>query len=769
MKLKETAKYILPQYAQEYCAEEKLLYAISRICSASLVNQQPFSISVYSAGKEWRRRVCVGDSACTLFIMEIYEHLFNLSLDDADCDVFVKIDQQNIPICFQLHPIPYRTELKRFFHFHREDSDIVKVYNRVVRQKCGNDDLFSWLREDNVFEESTSYEKLKRLALFAIYGESQIDAAVMNNLTGIDINEHVMLHTVLHPRVLMQRLKMAIYLREEILNGGMKSGGMTYCDSQNPITFMEQDLVLGDFSFFSTELRSISNQFAVSKGKLYVLDQRYGTIGFCVYQRVYSCSSIRPYPLLNVAEKLILDINECVARKKEAEAIRILIVGSIEYAELINVFSIFETECDSSVYERIHLEAWSPILCPKVERKPHVRYRIMQNEELNLFAEKFMEFDIVFLVDIAAMYSPHNNVSILKSIPPAQYQLSKDTLRNDIIHAAYESGQGYLNYEGKLSLRVKEFISEVKLYSRSAKLTHLCVLLSYSEQTELMALSRDAHEVRKEIVSQGSYTTLLRYQLSELPRRAECHDIDSRIQFVFRLNQWYKMTSSLLPCWTIDSEDATGEDPNSLSFRLDRLLNRTICKLSINEGAGNWQLQLIEDEDVSKMDSYKQAILQRIKERIIFGLSSDQHVKDSVRLAQQALANLLIARSVSKRHLVFARSMVYQKPKSVIVVWGDSELKAAETISMYDRNLRQYHTRYSDYLILCSIDKAGQNIVGRARTNQLLDALGYSDGYEAIGSIRDICLSELPNTDDEELKKYLLRIISQADFYLSKA
>lgn len=768
MRLVRTANLKVSNRYLAYEAEESLLHTIMQICRRVSLNGYPFHLTVRIEEEEWKKSVSAKDAVCTLFVFDLYEYLFRASLNGKRAvevtigkDESKRISSENTDdytFGFDLPEIPYCGEFLQFYH---EIGDKIRgIYAKVAGKDRQDSDFSGWDHAADYEDEDGAYRRLRRLAQYAIFGESKTEASKLNQACSFSprgSTDRVL--TYYHPRVLLQRLKMAIYMREEI----RKQDGRHGCAVQEQAC-PEEELIWGNFPVFSSELRYTNNQFMAFGQDLYALDQRYGTISSCLYQRMSACSSVRPFPLVNTAEKLILDIREC--DREDDSKIRILMVGSIDFGELTGIMDIFQKELEFPIFQRIELTAWSslPLGDEVINENRAIHYCTVEDERVNLFEKGIMSFDIVFLIDPYLLYATENKAALTEAVKPDAYILTQKTIRNDIVHAAYESGQGYMDYVGKLSLKVKDFLQDVNLCKKSAQLSHLCILLSYSEQTELIGLSHGTQEVRKEIASQNCYTTLLRYsKYSNEPG----HDDQESFGFLFRLHQWYKMTAPNLSRWSM--EIGTKGDV----ARLDRLMYGIICKFLIEKDTGKWVFVLsqesseeITSEASSKKelsDADKNRIAEHVKRKIEYGFESGLHMEDSIRLARQSFANLLISRSTTRKHLLYARSVIYGKPSEIEVKWsgnGDPE----EDINEYNRTLRRYHSRYPDYLLLCAVDKSAQNLESISRIYQLSNALGREDGFRTIKELAEICEQEYNSIVDHRMKKYFLRIIEQANY-----
>lgn len=741
MRLVRTADLTASYRYLAYEAEESLLHTIMQICRRVSLNRIPFRLTVKIDEESWEKSVLAEDAACTLFVFDLYEYLFRASLEGKKA---VEVNFGDGECEFLLPEIPCR---EKFIQFHyAECNGISEIYSKVAGEDSRLSDFFDW-QDTDYQNENSAYNRLRRLARYAIFGESKRSVSDLNRASSILISDSERILTYYHPRVLLQRLKMAIYMREEIKKQDRKD------------TCLEE-LILEGFSYFSSELRYTNNQFTICDQDIYSLDQRYGTISSCLYQRMTACTSIRPFPLVNTAEKLILDIHEC---DKQNKVISILMVGSIDFGELRGIMDIFREELDSQIFERIELTAWSPLSQSDVNitKNQAIHYCTVDGNSVNLFDRGIMSYDIVFLIDPYFLYRLEDKAALECITDPDEYALTQKTIRNDIIHAAYESGQGYMNYTEKLSLKVKDFLRSVNLCVNSAQLSHLCILLSYSEQTELIELSRGAQEVRKEIASQNCYTTLLRYRFDECSN-VIVDENEENFEFLFRLHQWYKMTAPNLSAWSLENN----VEEESVPIRLDRLMYHTICRFSIERKTGKWEFSLILDEPFGGLLSDKdKIILEYVRKKIEYSFESGLHMEDSIRLARQSFANLLISRSITRKHLLYARSVIYGKPSKIEVKWSEKGGKKVDILG-YNKKLREYHSRYSDYLLLCAIDKSAQNLESVSRIYQLSNALGRDDGFRAIKGLAMICEQEYCDIGDNRVRKYFLRVIEQSNYLL---
>lgn len=772
MRLVRTANLKVSNRYLAYEAEESLLHTIMQICRRVSLNGCPFYLKLKIGEEEWGKGVSDKDAVCTLFVFDLYEHLFRASLNGrknikviigkTEDEVRSPEKPDDYTFGFNLPEIPYSGEFLQFYH--GIGDKIRSIYSQVAGKDGQDSDFSGWDHAADYEDEDGAYRRLRRLAQYAIFGESKTEASKLNQACSFSpkgSTDRVL--TYYHPRVLLQRLKMAIYMREEI----RKQDGRHGCAVQEQIC-PEEELIWGNFPVFSSELRYTNNQFMAFGQDLYALDQRYGTISSCLYQRMSACSSVRPFPLVNTAEKLILDIREC--DREDDSKIRILMVGSIDFGELTGIMDIFQKELESPIFERIELTAWSslPLGDEVIDENRTIHYCTVEDERVNLFEKGIMSFDIVFLIDPYLLYAPENKAALTEVAKPDAYILTQKTIRNDIVHAAYESGQGYMNYVGKLSLKVKDFLWSVNLCKKSARLSHLCILLSYSEQTELIGLSRGTQEVRKEIASQNCYTTLLRYRFDKYPDKSG-HDNQEGFGFLFRLHQWYKMTAPNLSRWSME----IGTEDDAVPVQLDRLMYGIICRFSIEKETGKWVFVLSQESSEEKLsdespkkelsDADKSRIAEHVKRKIEYGFESGLHMEDSIRLARQSFANLLISRSTARKHLLYARSVIYGKPSEIEVKWSGKSI-AKKVIDGYNQTLRGYHSRYPDYLLLCAVDKSAQNLESISRIYQLSNALGREDGFRTIKELAEICEQEYNSIVDHRMKKYFLRIIEQANY-----
>ena len=562
-----------------------------------------------------------------------------------------------------------------------------------------------------------------------------------------------------HPQVVLQRMFCTYTIEKYIL-------------SKETMESFHENLTIGIFPIFEQYSQMITKQFYNNRG-LYVLDHRRGVLTMPRYEKSHPYGSLRPINLTHIIEKIILDIREVKASEELCEKISILLIGSIEYEQVKRLLKILEYEIPS---EKIILDVWSPYPDSNSIKEKNESNRINYScfpashyKDLESLVNSIVDYHIVFLADPIFLYDYIDMPVVTKGCG-----VTLDFGAQSAIESKTESFVRYLNsnymkYDGIYSLMLNDLLQRIEKHSWKMKMNHLCVLLSYSNQPELLSYSKETQEVRKEIVLPGHYTTLLRYRFDHISTRNNYYLQQKKsIYFMFRLHQWLKITDSYLD---LRQYELTG------NIELSTILFHTICKLIIENGKPKLILYF-EDKKCPLPQKIKQSIISNVNNRINFLFNHSDNLCDAneVKLyGWSIIANLLVSRSISKEHLLWARAAVYYDGIMPEAFWADEMQDEQDYSSMdfniedYNSRLRLYHLRYADYLILCAIDKSMRNEDSIANAYMLIDVLGRPDGFAIVKSLGDTSHKLLLNEKKYPagVESYLNRIDSQAKYLIS--
>lgn len=573
--------------------------------------------------------------------------------------------------------------------------------------------------------------------------------------------------TAYHPLVLLTRLKASYLLIRELPNE-------EYFPSQlNDVSCQPLMDQLGTWPYLDGFIRQPVSQFFVDNDSanetVYSVDQRYDVLATLTYRALTSTSSVRPINLTTIAEKLVLDIEECLKSDSNSyeKAPTIFIIGSVRHSETKELCDILD-EIGSIKGKDYNLSFISSLS----ESEKSISYSIeYESRTINVDFDTTRSFDdiddlahfisereVVFLIDNFILYKTISKQGLSELPQPDPYTVNPDTVEFDIRHYWEQCNASYMRYEGKLQFLFSNLISKLKALCTNTvdyRNTHLCALLSYSQLSDLLTLSQETREVRKELVSPNSYTTLLRYTYEASQKSKLIYCVNEQVGFHFRLHQWYKMFDPNLRDY----------DFGQLTLKreyADCTLREIFCCIKFDEKA--CKVRLATKKVLS--EALREKIAYAIRTRIAYGMDRSRYEGVARIFAHKAFTNFLISKSISPKHLLMARSTLYSfyEESQIIVSWSDMSDEDMGIYNRYNENLRAYSERYSDYLLLCSIDKYSKDESSIAQTYQLINAFNKNDGLFRIRQIGRLCYELLRNgyNYNISMRDYFLRVMDLA-------
>ena len=591
--------------------------------------------------------------------------------------------------------------------------------------------------------------------------------------------------TVYHPLVIISRLR-AVYL----LAASEKKKKRVIEDSKTALPFSKpENTALDVLPIMNNYLCQPIQQFYCEgndkDASIYMLDLRQGCLSSLLYRKGNAFSSLRPINICTIAEKLALDIREYLeehSNNKNIRGVSVCLIGSIgktetKYlAEALLTYRGFYNPNSQRNELQIALNILSREKMPenqeysKNNRSVHVRW--LQFDHYSTYhhlEELILSNSIAFLIDNSFLYRQYTNAVEKIQERAKDFFSYSDNPRIRILDCFDQLSGQYMQYNDIYKLSLDGLLSDLTEMHREKpqyENTHLCALFSYSKFEDLIRLSKNALEVRKELVGPRSYTTLFRYRnyWKQKDERKDSppieNDADSQC-FYFRLHQWYKMMDQGLD----DRKIVIAHEETNLATAL----RSVVCSLrySTVKKKKKWicELHSIEEFD----ENFLAAVQKSVKKRFDL-ISDDQAFPAEVRYyLRKSLVNLLISRSTNLTQLLLANAFQYFEERNISInISNQSSETILESLYQYETRMRQYHDRYSDYLFLCSLNKSSLSFDQFIKIFDLIEAFGRDDGLYTIRQIENLCCDFLSMNavSPKEIEKYYQRTMNQARFIL---